>query len=393
MEAVMPWTTWVMPMGYEVDKDLLIAYVDHLLAQLVDTTIERFGTYKGKSLQVHSELQRPVIAKKDGTSNALTGTPTYLNTRAGKEKVAEKEKPTAVQKEKSVETKKEKPSKIQFWRKATEEELDEILANAKSYFRSKKRLTRMLIGETQSVHEETKQIFKKVLALILDEEEEVKEDESKKFEAKDLLKGVKITDFEPDEIVLDNKPMNTQTEPESIPDDDDTGNNDDAGALDNVNVHDIDVEMSEQHEQKQGQEEKKDEEPSVVTQTLDTRPPLIATAMQSRAKKNRMKEQQKEAETIRNVVEILSSHLLETDTDSFVNPIDQLGHLISDAREQMKYFEDAAYVSVEKDCKKKRTEQLMTKIDKGKVALTINKDCLKKGLETKGKIVAIVSKF
>ncbi|XP_059068885.1 uncharacterized protein LOC131859307 [Cryptomeria japonica] len=32
--------------------------------QPADTTAERFGTYKEKSLQIHSELQRPVIAKK-----------------------------------------------------------------------------------------------------------------------------------------------------------------------------------------------------------------------------------------------------------------------------------------------------------------------------------------
>lgn len=52
MEAIIPRTTWVLPMGYEVDKDLLIAYVDHLLEQPMDTTTKRFGTYKEKSLQV-----------------------------------------------------------------------------------------------------------------------------------------------------------------------------------------------------------------------------------------------------------------------------------------------------------------------------------------------------
>ncbi|XP_059073479.1 uncharacterized protein LOC131874222 [Cryptomeria japonica] len=119
---------------------------------------------------------------------------------------------------------------------ATEEELDEIIAKAKSYFRLKKRLTRMLIGETQSIHEETEQILKKVPGMISDEEEEVKEDEPERFEAEDLLKGVKMIDFKPDEIMLDNQPVNTQTKPEIIPDDDDTSDNDDASALDNVNV-------------------------------------------------------------------------------------------------------------------------------------------------------------
>lgn len=64
MEVVIPRTTWVMPMGYEVDKDLLVAYVDHLLAQSVDTTTETFGTYKEELMKVHSELKKLVIAKK-----------------------------------------------------------------------------------------------------------------------------------------------------------------------------------------------------------------------------------------------------------------------------------------------------------------------------------------
>lgn len=52
----------------------------------------------------------------------------------------------------------------------------------------------------------------------------------------------------------------------------------------------------------------------------------FATSMQSHAKKKRVKEQQKEAETIRNAVEILSSLLSETDTDNFVIPINKIGH-------------------------------------------------------------------
>lgn len=64
MEVVIPRTAWVMPMGYEVDKDLLIAYVEYRLGQPIDTNAERFGTYKENSLQVHFELQKPMIAKK-----------------------------------------------------------------------------------------------------------------------------------------------------------------------------------------------------------------------------------------------------------------------------------------------------------------------------------------
>lgn len=119
----------------------------------------------------------------------------------------------------------------------------------------------------------------------------------------------------------------------------------------------------------------------------------IATSMQSRDKKKRMKEQQNEVETIRNDVDILSSLLLETDTGNFATPIDKLGQLVSDAGEKMKSLEDAAYVNVEKNYKKKRIEHLMSEIYKGKVTLTINKDCLKEALENECKILSTVSTF
>lgn len=106
-----------------------------------------------------------------------------------------------------------------------------------------------------------------------------------------------------------------------------------------------------------------------------------------------MKEHQKEVEIIRNAIEILSSLLLETDTDIFVTPIDKLGQLVSNVGEQMKSLEDVAYVSVEKYYKKKREQHLVKDIDKGKVAITVNKDYLKEALETGGKILSSVSKF
>ncbi|XP_059075221.1 uncharacterized protein LOC131053449 [Cryptomeria japonica] len=143
--------------------------------------------------------------------------------------------------------------------------------------------------QPEATKEELDEILGKVLGLIPDEEEEVKEVEPKKFEAEDLPNGVKITDFKADEIVLDNQPANTQTEPEIIPDDDDTDiNNDDVHAPDNVIVQDIDVEMSKQHEQEQVQgekkneDEKKDEEPPVVTQTVDTQPPPVQDTAQDK---------------------------------------------------------------------------------------------------------------
>lgn len=57
MEAMILMIKWVMPMGYKVYKDLFICYANKLLEQPVDTIVERFGTYKEKLLQVHSELE------------------------------------------------------------------------------------------------------------------------------------------------------------------------------------------------------------------------------------------------------------------------------------------------------------------------------------------------
>ncbi|XP_059073496.1 uncharacterized protein LOC131874233 [Cryptomeria japonica] len=81
----------------------------------------------------------------------------------------------------------------------------------------------------------------------------------------------------------------------------------------------------------------------------------IATTMQSREKKKRMKEQQKEAETIKHAVEILSRLLPKTDIESFAKLIDKLGQLVNELCKQMKTFEDAEYVYVEKEYKKQRT--------------------------------------
>ncbi|XP_059066400.1 uncharacterized protein LOC131857713 [Cryptomeria japonica] len=340
-----------------IDKGKVTLIVNKDCLKEALETRERFGTYKEKSLQVHSELNRLIIAKKvrkeveafveqarftkeaiakarakhaaqhAGTSSAPTGTPTSVKTswkrkgkivephaapvKIGKRKKQQAHKPVDTDEE-VTESEGEKKalrasgkrskgvgtSTVKYLRKlvtkltplenlmmnikeyglltATKVELDEILSKAKASFGLKKRLTRILIGETQSVHEETKQILKKVLGLILDEEEEVKEVELGKFEAEDLFDGFKITDFK-----LDDQPGNTQTELEIIHDDDDTGNNDDADATDNVNVQDVDTQMFEQHEQEHGQREKKneeenkDEEPPIATQTIDTHPPLV----------------------------------------------------------------------------------------------------------------------
>lgn len=54
MEAVESRTSWIMPMGYEVEGHVLDMYAQHLLSKPVDKSEERFGTYKEKSLSLHS---------------------------------------------------------------------------------------------------------------------------------------------------------------------------------------------------------------------------------------------------------------------------------------------------------------------------------------------------
>lgn len=81
----------------------------------------------------------------------------------------------------------------------------------------------------------------------------------------------------------------------------------------------------------------------------------IAIAMQYRTQNKRMNEQQREVETIKIVVDILSSLLPETNTGSFVTPIEKLEQLVTHVGDQLNTFEDVAYILVEKDYKKKRT--------------------------------------
>ncbi|XP_059067797.1 uncharacterized protein LOC131858541 [Cryptomeria japonica] len=200
---------------------------------------------------------------------------------------------------------------------------------------------------------ENETILKKLLGLIPNEEEQ-----PEKFETEDILDNVDINDFTPDGIVMgdqlvDDQSVNTQTNIAVITDDDTSTN--DANATDNVNVQVDDVQIS---KQQQGQEEKKDGE-NKISEELPVHThivlPPIATTMQSREKKKRMKEQQKEAKTIKHTVEILSSLLSEIDIDNFATPIDKLGQLVNDVGEQMKASEDATYVCVEKEYKKKTT--------------------------------------
>lgn len=104
----------------------------------------------------------------------------------------------------------------------------------------------MLISETQSIQQETEILLKESLGLIPTEEEYDKDVEPVKLKGEDFLEGIKPTDFKPDDIVLDNQPVNTQIEAVFIPDDDNGDNFDNTS--DNIYVYNVDVQMSKQHE-------------------------------------------------------------------------------------------------------------------------------------------------
>ncbi|XP_059066379.1 uncharacterized protein LOC131857696 [Cryptomeria japonica] len=201
------------------------------------------------------------------------------------------------------------------------------------------------------------------------DKEEVKEEQPEKFETENILDNVDISDFTPDEIVMedqlvDDQLVNTQTETIVITDDDIDTN--DVDAIDSVNEQVDDVQM---YEQLQGQEEKKDgedkssEEPPVHTQTVS---PLV-----NDSKKN--KEEEKTEEN----TEDKPKEKKEEEEKETKKSKPKLGQLVNDVGEQMKTFEDAAYVYVEKEYKKLRTKQLMKDIDKPKVALTKKKEAEK----------------
>lgn len=68
----------------------------------------------------------------------------------------------------------------------------------------------------------------------------------------------------------------------------------------------------------------------------------IASVMQSRVHKKRLKEKKVEAETIQTMIDILSSLLPETSIAYLSTPISKLGQLIADASDQIKSLKDIA---------------------------------------------------
>lgn len=117
----------------------------------------------------------------------------------------------------------------------------------------------------------------------------------------------------------------------------------------------------------------------------------IASVMQPRAHKKRLKQKRVEAETIQNAVDILSSLLPDTSTTHLTSPIRKLGQLVADAFDQIKSLEEATQTYAEKNHKKKNGEKLAKDINTGKMALSQNKDLLGKAIEIGGRYLASTS--
>lgn len=64
MEAVETRTSWIMPMGYEVEKKILELNAQHLLNNSMDAFEERFGTYAEKRLKLHSQFKKLKLVRK-----------------------------------------------------------------------------------------------------------------------------------------------------------------------------------------------------------------------------------------------------------------------------------------------------------------------------------------
>lgn len=64
MEAAKPRMVLILPMCYKVDVGTIDAYAHHLLNAPVDSKEERFGTYKEKSMELHTKFTEPKRKRK-----------------------------------------------------------------------------------------------------------------------------------------------------------------------------------------------------------------------------------------------------------------------------------------------------------------------------------------
>lgn len=84
--------------------------------------------------------------------------------------------------------------------KTSKEEVQEILSKSKQLFQTKKRLTRILVGESLSVQDETEEFLKKFLGLVQEELEQIEIYEEEDIPKALVIEGEISDIFEIDEI-------------------------------------------------------------------------------------------------------------------------------------------------------------------------------------------------
>lgn len=94
--------------------------------------------------------------------------------------------------------------------KTSMEDVQEISSKERPLFLTKKRLTRLLVGESQSVHVETEKILKKFLGLVPEEEE------PKRIKGEDLPDTLNLNDIIPYEIMFDDTLVDVGIEKEMV---------------------------------------------------------------------------------------------------------------------------------------------------------------------------------
>ncbi|XP_059064791.1 uncharacterized protein LOC131856861 [Cryptomeria japonica] len=299
----------------------------------------------------------------------------------------------------------------------------------------KKRLTGLLVGESQFVQAETQEILKKFLSLEREEEPEMIEssEEENILEAL-VIEGVLLDVFKNDEISIDTQmekeqeggrttSVSTITKeqpliPKDIPigkDEEKTHNQENAqvddvktiGPLENTTKMQtktqesvqIDVEQTTKSPKKAIIDDDEDGDrmsiqgPINMDMLSPTELMEFASAMQSKAKKKMMRAQRREAQTIQTTVDIFSSLLPETDIDNLITSIEKLDHLVKLVGDEMKTLGEVSLHNVEKQYEKKIIEMLIKAINKDREVLTTNMDQIKEALKNGCKILYTIYNF
>lgn len=202
------------------------------------------------------------------------------------------------------------------------EDIQEIISKTRALFLTKKRLTRLVMGESQLVHAETEEILKKFLGLIPKEVEE----EIERLNGEDFPDKLNIDDIIPYEIVFAN--TSTKKDPIIIPDEE-TVLSEDISTDSDTDIGEENILPRTDTCEENTKVEKKDEENTDEEMT----DPLVNDNVQN-------------------------TKQLEIGIDSLPNPIDKIEQLVTTTRDEMKSLEEAAFKNVENEYEKRRIEQL-----------------------------------